>query len=183
MLLLFVVVRKGDSQVFQTHWPQTETFSEDEKSRTGGYLLTRCPCLKSVTSQRGWKRVNQTSKVKSVCLKAWHRAHGSHMTKANYGYPLRWPPGDSGSHLTDEQRQDREGQVAGLSHKGGRSRMHARAGWCPTCEAVPHVLGQQHAIRAGTGELGRVGIDLRGRETQVLAATIAEGGPLTPVHP
>lgn len=53
----------------------------------------------------------------------------------------------------------------------------------PTCEAAPHVLGQQHAIRAGTGELGRVGVDLRGRETQVLAATVAKGGPLTPVHP
>lgn len=52
-----------------------------------------------------------------------------------------------------------------------------------TYEAAPHVLGQQHAIRAGTGELGRVGVDLRGWETQVLAATIAEGGPLTPVHP
>lgn len=58
-----------------------------------------------------------------------------------------------------------------------------RQAGAPTCEAAPHVLGQQHAVRAGTGELGRVGVDLRGRQTQVLAATVAKGGPLTPVHP
>jgi hypothetical protein len=54
----------------------------------------------------------------------------------------------------------------------------------PTCEAAPHVLGQQHAIRAGAGEFGRVGTDLWGGQAQVLATTIGEEGCcLTPVHP
>lgn len=69
----------------------------------------------------------------------------------------------------------------GLSRKGGERRTCAQRR--PTWETAPHVLGQQHAIRTGTGELGRAGIDLWGRETQVLAAAIAEGGPVTPVHP
>lgn len=54
---------------------------------------------------------------------------------------------------------------------------------CPTCEAAPHVLGQQHAVRAGAGEFGGVGVDLWGWQAQVLAATVGEGRSLTPVHP
>ena len=78
----------------------------------------------------------------------------------------------------DEQSEGQEGLAAGPTHKGGRRQTGA-----PTCKAASHVLGQQRAVRAGTGEPGRVGVDLRGWQTQVLAATVAEGSPLTPVHP
>lgn len=88
------------------------------------------------------------------------------------------------SRLEDEQRKDQEGQVAGLKpQEGAEAGLTRRQASAPTYEAAPHVLGQHHAIRAGTGELGRVGVDLRGRETQVLAAAIGEGSSLTPVHP
>lgn len=80
-------------------------------------------------------------------------------------------------------REAQKVPATGLSCKGVRSRTCAGQAGIPTCEAVPLVLGQQHAVGAGTGELGRVGIDLRRWETQVLAAAIGEGGPLTPVHP
>lgn len=52
----------------------------------------------------------------------------------------------------------------------------------PTWQAASHVVGQTHAIRAGTGELGGVGVDLWGRQAQILAATVGEGRSLTPVH-
>lgn len=50
--------------------------------------------------------------------------------KGKLRLPLQWPPGASVSHWTDEQR-DRQGQVAGLSHKGGRRGTLAQAGCLP----------------------------------------------------
>ena len=76
--------------------------------------------------------------------------------------------------MTDEQREAQEGAVGGHRTQ--------KRGVCRTCEAASHVPGQQHAVRAGAGKLGRVGVDLRGREAQILAAAVAQGGPLTPVH-
>lgn len=47
-----------------------------------------------------------------------------------------------------------------------------------TFEAFFHVRTQPHVVRTGTGVLGRMGRDLRCRETQILTASIGLGAEL-----
>jgi len=51
-----------------------------------------------------------------------------------------------------------------------------------TFVAFFHVRTQRHAVRTGTRVLGRVGRDLRRRETQILAASVWLGAELTGIR-
>lgn len=62
---------------------------------------------------------------------------------------LQGPPGALLSHVTDEQREAQEAPAT-----RGQKQDLCWVGWHPTYETASPVLGQQHAVRAGTSELG-----------------------------
>lgn len=89
------------------------------------------------------------------------------MTEDNPSVPL---PRDTGLF----SKRGREGGSGKKSPENRQLELPLR-----TFHAAPAVWGQGQPIGTGTGVLGRVQGDLRGRETQVLAASIGDATLLT----